>query len=388
MGSGVLRARMSGESSYAAKVHGTSDRIRRSWRAELREVQRLELSVEDFSTRHLAHVVASESHSLKSWRTFHTAFVEDFGGMELRALTVSVWEAWLRARRMDRPALAERTLKVRLSLASSALRWACEIGALDENPIPRIAKALRPRPSRDRSKQRLGVLSISDIRRVLGVVERRAPWWEHWGYSVLVLTGGRFGEWAGARYGSLRLDLSPLPGVIFDHQWDTYRKERVDHTKDGAAKAVPLHRALLAGLTELPSRFRETFGRDITPEDPLCPFVPERGAVEVRTWNQRTALRRWKDFLDTVGVPPTAMGTRNLHHARHTLITRLRRARANPLAVRALTHPLTVEGHADSHSLYAHDLDWRALCEAIDCLDLTHDDDDHEGEQIALPWGE
>lgn len=203
MGSGVLRARMTGGSSYAAKVHATPDRVRRDWRNELREVQRLELTVEDFSDRYLAHMTAGESRSLKSWRTFHRAFREDFGGMSLRALTVSVWEAWLRARR--------------------------------------------------------------------------------------------------------------------------------------------------------------------TPDDPLCPFLPERGAVEVRTWNQRTALRHWKDFL----------------------ITRLRKAKANPIAVRALTHPLTVESHADSHSLYAHDLDWASLCEAMDCLDLNQaDDDDTEGEQIALPWGE
>lgn len=384
-----LRVPMRDKSSYVAALP-RAERVRRDWRSDVRSTARIDLTVEAFSARHMVKLESERNRSLKSWRTWHHAFCADFAGLDLRALTVSVWEAWLRARRLDRPRLAEKTLKARLSLASSAYAFAAEIGAVDDNPIPKIARSLRPRPPRDRSHQRLGVLSVADIRLVLGLERRPAAWWEHWGYAGLVLTGGRFGEWAAASYGALKRDLSPLPGVVFDRAWDTYLREVVPHTKDGATKFVPLHMKLAPMLDELPGRFREQTGRDIQATDPLWPFFSERGDTsEVRRWNQRTALRRWKDFLDTIGVPPTASGTRNLHHARHTLITRLRRAKANPLAVRALTHPLTVEAHGDSHGLYAHDLDWSSLCEAVMCLDLDDVTDDAYAEpQLAFAWGD
>lgn len=355
---------------------GNGRLARRDWRAFLRTTERRSALIGALAAEHQARLDAARSASSADWRSFHRRIAEDFGDLDARDLTAAHVTAWLDARRADGD--APNTLCRVLSMLSILLDHGVRTGALDDNPARHIDRAARPRRRLvDVMRSRLAVLSPAELRTILepgGALG--TPWWESWLWAVMAATGQRIGEVSALTWGCLRRDLRPLPGLEVTEQWHTKSRSR-RRTKDGFAKRVPVRPELLALLDLVPGRFYNETGRAPVDADPLCPYFHggEVGAREVRLWNQRTALKRWKDYQEAhLTVPIT--GPRDLRAFRHTLITRLRAAGASPQSVRAITHPGTVDARArDAHDGYAHDhLEWPALCRAVLALDLTREE--------------
>ena len=350
-----------------------------AWSDHLSPTEPIELTPEEFAGRHLAELEAERPPSLNDWRTFYSQWLQDFGGVPLRQHTTDMWVGWLKARRAERPPPAEKTLEKAVGLAGAAYGRARELRAIDDNPLRHLPRNVRPsRRPRNPLKSAQSVLSVGEMRLVFGDDGFRGDFFDHLFFTAALCLGGRVGEVTEATYLDYRPDLRPLPGVLLERQWHEKLRE-VRPTKDGVPKAVPIHPRLSRLLDVAPTYFAQRAGRAVHPTDRLFPFFPRIGVPEPRRWVQKTALRRWREFLADLGIPDPPSGPRTFHATRHTFVSRLYAAKAPELAVRALTHPSSLESmaHGDAHMTYVH-VEWPALCDAIASLDF-------DSEPIALP---
>lgn len=389
----ALSPRMSG--SLRVKRENTARRSV-AWEECLQSEQRVTVSAAELARRHEAALVADgRVRSLTDWRSWYANWwlaPSGFGQVEdVRRIDRRVLEAWLRARRVDQPPLSPNGIRKVFSMLSSLLAFATSINALDRNPCRDVDRSLLP-SKRLLSPERgaLSVLTIPECRRLFGLDETPSTvlFWDRLFFAAGVCLGHRFGELAALDREDWHTELAPLSGIHVTKQVATKRGSRVeDGTKDGSPKQSPVPKYLRTLLEQVPARFEEQAGRAWGPKDPLLPFFAETAPNVVRRWNQRTALRRYQAVLGACGIREPITGPRTVHSLRHTFITRLRRAGADPLAVRFLTHPGSVRGlrRGDAHSHYDHtlDLDWPFLCRAVATFDLDRTDDD-EPTQLGL----
>lgn len=368
----VVMARKSGCNPRLERPSCMLTTRRADWRSHFETTLPRTWTWRELAHHHLTGLAAKDSPSLADWKSFHQRIIEDFDALPLTDHTVDHWRAWLKARELDRPKLAQKTLVKYLGLASASYEYAREHGACGRNPIAELPRKARPRrqPRRPLHSAQ-SVLSPDELRRVLAVDGFQGDFFDHLWFSACVFLGGRYGEAAGANVGDYRARLAPLAGVVVERQWHT-KTRKLRALKDGVPRAVPVHPALARLLELAPHRFAARVGRLPTEADPLFPFFPERFSqgAEPRRWNQRTALRRLHEFCARLEIPEPVSGRRTLHCTRHTFISRLHCAGADDLAIRALTHPATaLRRSGDAHTAYTH-LDWSALCAAVLLLEV------------------
>lgn len=364
-------------------------RPKTAWGDHVTPTEVVDLSLSDLVDRHLVLLEAGDSASIHDWRTLHTMLLRDFGDVPLRQHTEDMWVGWLKARRIEKPRPAEKTLAKTVGLAASFYELGVSLRALDYNPIRRIPRQHRPsRRVRNPLKAPQSVLTIAEERVVLGDAGFRGDFFDHLFFSAGFCLGGRFGELCGATWADYDASRRPLGGISIEKQWHT-KSRTLRGTKDGHPKALPVHLRFAALLDMAPSRYLARVGRLPQPTDPLFPFFPRNGDPSPRRWNQRTALRRWREFLADLGIPDPPAGPRDLHSLRHTFVSRLHAAQVHPMVVRALTHPGSLEsaGLGDAHMTYVH-LDWSALCEGIAALDFDATPIELTGRQLAFDWEE
>lgn len=352
-----------------------SVRLEVDWRDLVAEQVPITLTADELCQAHLRELRMSDSPSEADWQSFHRRFLADFGDLPLRDHSVRVWEAWLKARALDPKPLADKTVSTLLELASALFNFAIRQGAMERNPIRDLPREVRPsrRPA-DPGRPRRAVLRCADLRTIFDAAADvdDGDFFGKLFYAAGLVLGGRFGELSAVRYRNYDAKVVPLGSLTLDEQWHT-KSQKFRLPKDGLPKVVPVHPELARLLALAPAAFYRRVGRLPTKDDPLFTYFRRRknGKYErvPRHWNQRTVLEHWKAFQRTV-LPPCPDGHRTVHSLRHTFITRMRSAGADPFAVRMLTHPATTRRNGDAHTDYIH-VDWGGLCEAFLTLDFT-----------------
>jgi integrase len=260
-------------------------------------------------------------------------------------------------------------------MASVLYGVAIRHGAMEANPIRDIPHTERPgRRLIDPLKAQRGVLRLSEISTILRAARRAhgADFFDALLFAGGLFLGARIGELAGARWMDYDRAVRPLGALTLGRQFHV-KSGTFRGTKDGMAKVIPVHPVLAGLLERVPVLFRQLADRGLVETDPLFPFFPRlrngEPSGELRHWNQRTALVRWKEF-QRAELPPAPDGWRNVHGLRHSFVTRLRAAGADPHAVRSLTHPATLRTSGDAHLAYVH-VDWDGLCAAVKALDFS-----------------
>lgn len=343
---------------------------RADWREHLPPQDRTRLTTAELARKHLAALAAEDSPSIDDWQTFYREFVTDFGEVPLDEHTTDMWEGWLRARERDEPRPAAKTVGKKLGLAGAAYQYARRIRAIETNPIHSLPRTARPsREVVNPERAPLSVLSAAELRLVFGEGVVQVGFFDHLFFTGGALLGARFGELAGAVVADFHEDTAPLAGIHFRRQWHTKSRKVRNAPKDKRSKTVPTHPILHGLFRRMPHEFELRAGRPLQLDDPLFPFFPENAPADVRRWNQRTALRRWRVFQAEVGIPDPVCGPRTIHHLRHTFISRLVCDDASESAIRSCTHPRSVRATSDAFSAYRH-MSWEAKCAAILKLNL------------------
>ncbi len=147
---------------------------------------------------------------------------------------------------------------------------------------------------------------------------RRCQW------AALALTGARVGEVLCLRARHYDLQRQPLGRLLVTGRWDS-KQRRMEPTRSGLPREVPVHRALAAMLLEhvrevLPARL----GRAVQPDDLLFPG-PGGG-----TQQAGTTLAHLHRDLDAIGARKG-----NLHTLRRTFFELGRQAGASQQILRA-----------------------------------------------------
>ena len=253
---------------------------------------------------------------------------------------------------------SNRCANVHLQAIRGMLTWAVQMQEIDANPLI----GLKPLPTGERHvTQHRRALTEDEVVAFLSALdaEDRALA-VHFGYRVpqtpffraLLETGARYGELITATWADL--DLTPGQSSI---------TLRAKNTKAGRKRSIPLTKAMVTALNELPAYHELLHRRAPGPSDRL--FLTPRGKPwSVATNNVRRILNR---MLKAAGIPQR--NDRNekvdIHALRHTAITRFGRAGV-PLA-----QVQKIAGHSDpklTARIYTH-LDLEDLRSAVDCLE-------------------
>jgi len=265
---------------------------------------------------------------------------------------VSYRNAQLKAGRSNRCA------NVHLQALKGMLRWAHAMGEITSNPIDGV----KPLPTGERhATQHRRALSEDEVVRFLTALDAEdRELAKHFGYRVpqtpffraLLETGARYGELITASWSDL--DLNPGKAAI---------TLRAKNTKAGRKRTIPLTKAMVAALEELPAYHELLNGMAPGPNDRI--FLSPTGQPWCApTNNVRRILNR---VLDAAGIPQrNDRGEKvDIHALRHCAITRLARAGVPLAQVQAIA------GHSDpklTARIYTH-LETDDLRSAVECLE-------------------
>lgn len=340
-------------------ANGTPD-----WRLFVTERASSVLTFDELQPRFLSHIEKTRPASLIDARSVYENHIQSaFGALTVAELLPEHVEAWLQAMRARKPKpYAEQTIGKHLYWLSSVIEYAREQGMVDRNVTRLVRKRHRPgRKSVNAAAVAESVLSPAAARELIHSplipFERRALW------STLLLTGLRIGEASGLRWADWDPSTRPLGSLRIHQQWSTKRRE-LGPTKDKTDKILPVHQTLHAMLTEGRRWFESHYLRQPFADDPLLSWP--KAWREIGQWNERTALRYWKDDLAAVDL---GRKVETLHLTRHTFISLLLRAGAPEMHIRALTHVSTAHDRRDAFSRYAH-LDFATLCGSVELLKI------------------
>lgn len=167
-------------------------------------------------------------------------------------------------------------------------------------------------------------------------------------YTLLFLTGSRFGEVAGLKWSDLDLRMSPLARLRVSRSYE-------HGTKTDQPRQVPVHPLLLELLMEWRTGgFVEIVGRAARPGDLIVPS---------RELAMRSRHHTRNKFLED--IKKLGLRHRRVHDSRRTLITLARVDGARKDVLEQITHG----ARGNILDMYTT-LPWPTLCEAIQCLRL------------------
>lgn len=286
-----------------------------------------------------------------------------FGGLQAHALDVRYPLALIDAHAHQ--GFAGSTTRKVLSTLSAIFEFSWSTGAQLANPVRLVPRSELPSPRpRDRLRAQLEVLSLDQVRAVLG--DRSVLRFdERLLFGVLLLTGARFGEAAGLQWGDLARDVGPLAGQLrIARSWDC-KRHTLASTKAGEPRLVPVMRQLAELLDEARAWFQRRWRRDPLPGEIVCRYLPPRQGGEWRLWSETTAIETWRRALVQLGIPHPATGPRRLHATRHTFVSLALKADAQERALEPVTHaPSSGDGRGSAFGLYGH-FDWADTCRAV-----------------------
>lgn len=181
-------------------------------------------------------------------------------------------------------------------------------------------------------------------------------------YSLLALTGARFGEVAALRWSDLNFNAEPLACIAIDKSYSTHRHQ-VGETKTEVERKSPVH-SLFAPVLRWwwNEGFETSYGHAPQPSDLV---VPSRGDVAHASGerNSNHALKKLRKDLTRAGI--SEVSERKLHAFRTTFISLMRNAGVDKDEVREITHGTTSNDVIDAH--YTR-WDWETLCKAVESI--------------------
>lgn len=181
---------------------------------------------------------------------------------------------------------------------------------------------------------------------------------------ALLLTGARPSEARAWRWSDLDR-TGPVWVLRYSDQLHPKTRSRRP-TKDRAPREIPLRAELRSAL----EASAETLHRgEPRPDAPLLPKLLRRGARAgaLVHWDPAWFARAWREALEAHGIRPVSPKA-----ARHTFISLALDSGADPLAVRALTHPASLPravGDRGAFGRYVH-LSLEARIRAVEAIRL------------------
>jgi len=296
----------------------------------------------------------SESVIRRIWNPF-------FGDMDPRVITHEDIEAAITAQTASN--YAGKSVRKHTGVLKSILEFGVRVGVFEQNAYLKVRKDVLPanRP-RDPARGSLEVLSVEQVKRILRVREpspRKMLW------HVLFYTGARIGEASAIRWGDIARMEGGLDQLAIERTWNQ-RYRQFQSTKADRPRYVPVHPRLARCIERHRLWWHDYFARVPEKDDLLCPSdTTKPDAQKPRPWQETTALRRYRDTLMSAGVEDSAAGPRLLHGTRHTFITLLRKAGADPAVAMKITHHADFARQGSSYAVYDHHVDWETLCAAI-----------------------
>jgi integrase len=331
---------------------------RQDWRAFMKKRTTRTMTAAELAAEIAA--VKAETKSGREFATFARRFEEAFGEMPLAAITADVVRAWLHSLRAE--GLSPNTIMKLGTLLSATFTYAVEQNAIEVNPVALLARGERPKRVRS-NRGADEAIELDEVRRIVNGTEldlsHRVLW------SLLLLTGARFGEAAGLNWEHWDRSTKPLGTLKIAQQWST-KHQRFQTTKTGVERDVPVHPWLAELLEEWRSEVARILCRKPEPADPMLPFPRARAVVGPLRWREQAAIKWWRRDLDLLRIEPPRRPWR-LHATRHTFISRLLAAGAPPLTVKAITHAKGEQ--RDAFLEYAH-VGFEAKCRAVMILEL------------------
>jgi Phage integrase, N-terminal SAM-like domain len=201
--------------------------------------------------------------------------------------------------------------------------------------------------TRDELELLISARAIPDDRRVIN--------------SVTLLTGTRFGEFAGLHWRSLDEHTRPLMQLAISHSYDR-------ETKTATPRLVPVHPVLAEILMEWKAEgFARLMGRPPRPDDLLVPS---------RTGRMRSRHQHRNKFI--ADLERLGLRHRRVHDTRRTLVTLARVDGARRDVLEQITHA----PRGNILDLYTS-LPWPTLCEAIQCLNVRRLDEGEVSRRLS-----
>lgn len=218
---------------------------------------------------------------------------------------------------------------------------------IDKDPMWRAGAIF----TRDEVETLISSPKVPDDRRVL--------------YTLMFLTGARFGEIAALRWSSYDKARTPLAHLLIAKSFST-RKHAEKSTKTQVTRDVPVHPTLARVLAEWKLKgWPAMMGRQPKADDLI---IPSRIGKHRSVW---TSLQSFKLDLTALGLRH-----RRQHDARRTFITLARRDGARADILESVTHG----ARGDIVSMYSS-LPFELLCEEVAKLKIEL----REGKVIELP---
>ena len=246
--------------------------------------------------------------------------------------------------------LAPRTIRSAFALVHTMMRDANADELIDSNPCVLPAGVLPKKVDKNPLFRRDASFSEAELVKLITneaiPVDRRVL------YSILFLTGQRFGEMAALSWSDYETGWQPLGKIHVAKSYST-RQKKVKSTKTEVNREVPVHPVLADVLAKWKNGpWKAMIGRDPTSEDLIVPS---------RLGKHRSVnfmLKRFHEDCERVGVKP-----RRQHDARRTFVSLARAGGADTVALKAVTHGRSQE-ILDMYTT----MPWPALCAAVLCL--------------------
>ena len=170
-------------------------------------------------------------------------------------------------------------------------------------------------------------------------------------YTLLFLTGARFGEIAGLKWGSYDDQARPLGRIVLATQYEGRE------LKTGIPREVPVHPTLAVVLeTWRREGWASIFKRAPKADDWVVPR-PTDGKHRI----QQTAWNQWSRDLSKLGLRH-----RRIHDTRRTVVTLARADGAREDLLQWVTHGPSGDRIMDVYTSPP----WASLCAQINCLDV------------------
>ena len=261
--------------------------------------------------------------------------------------------------------LAPRTQLHVYRLLRQVFKHAVRAECVERNPIDLDPHELPKKRDKDPAWRAQAVFTVAEIKQI--IADERIPLFRRVLYSILFLTGVRFGEASALRWNDL-VERDPLNMLHVYKSYDT-KKKTVQGTKTDVGREVPVHPVLALVLEDWRSGgWEKTYGRAPTREDLVIPNAktPGRGRrvwgphVHVRGDSLRKQLRADLKLLK--------LRPRTPHDSRATFISVLREEGAGEI-LEWVTH---APGH-DVRSGYTRP-SWKALCRELTKFPLSIND--------------
>ena len=260
---------------------------------------------------------------------------------------------------LKRQDLAPRSIVTYMAIFRSMLEDAIADEVLISNPARNrvLRKHLPKAVDRDPDWRAQAKYTIAEVELLIA----SPPAWEAVLYSVLFLGGVRPGE-AFALTFRRWIEREPLDALSVVESRSS-RRGKLEPTKTGIGREVPIHPALRAVLADWRSHgFARVFGRVPGPADLICPFFDPSHPTTPRPWRADTARKHLQATMADLGIRPG----RTLREMRRSMVSFARNGGADRDTIKWATHgrgASIIDGYTE--------MEWSTLCAAVSAIPIV-----------------